>query len=81
MLWPIVSRIIFILYCVEAGAVLLFVPWSAGWEHGVLRIPISEVRYLFLHPLVRGGLSGLGLVHLVWGAHDLDLLLASRKRR
>ncbi len=78
--WRVLPRIVFILYCIEAGALFFFVPWTTGWEHAVLRIPFVELRDLCLHPVLRGGVSGLGLVHLVWGAHDLDLLLASWKR-
>jgi hypothetical protein len=35
---------------------------------------------LLLHPLFRGAVSGFGLVHLVWGANDLQALLGWRRR-
>jgi hypothetical protein len=30
---------------------------------------------------MRAGMSGFGIVHLVWGAHDLDELIFRRKLR
>lgn len=76
-----VFRILFILYCVEAGVFLAFVPWSTLWERHLLEIPWVGVRAFGLHPLWRSVLSGFGLVHLVWGVHDLELLLASWRER
>jgi hypothetical protein len=34
-----------------------------------------------LKPVVRGLLSGFGVVHLVWAAHDLDLMALARRSR
>ena len=69
------SRILFILYCVEAGTILLLAPWGAVWDRLVLQVPSADLRGMLLHPLLRSLVSAFGLVHLVWGAHDLDLLL------
>ncbi len=80
MNWRAFPKIVFILYCIEAGALFFFVPWTTGWEHGVMRIPFQGLREMCLHPILRAAVSGFGLVHLVWGAHDLDLLLAGWKR-
>ncbi len=41
---------------------------------------MGELSLWLLHPIVRGAITGFGLVHLIWGAHDLDLWLAERKR-
>lgn len=64
-------RVFFIVYCTEAGFFLFFGPWSRGWDRTALLIPVPAVRHLFLHPLLRGAVSGFGLVHLVWSMHDL----------
>ncbi|HEY7216218.1 MAG TPA: hypothetical protein VIC28_16470 [Thermoanaerobaculia bacterium] len=73
-------RLLFILYCVEAGTFLLLAPWSPVWDSLLIQIPFTVVRYAF-HPLLRAGMSGFGIVHLVWGAHDLDEILFRRKQR
>lgn len=75
------SRIFFILYCLEAGTLLLFIPWSLTWERTLFELPYPELRSFLLHPWLRGALSGFGAVHLVWGAHDLqDFVLRWRPR-
>lgn len=80
MRWRTIFRILFILYCVEAGVFLLLSPWSPRWDEGMVRLSMVQLSQWMLHPIVRGAISGFGLVHLVWGAHDLDLWLAERKR-
>ncbi len=77
----VAARLFFILYCIEAGTLLLLAPWSAGWERMVMELPVAGLRDLCLQPWLRAGLSGFGLVHLIWGAHDLELMLAGRRRR
>lgn len=74
-------RVSFILYCIEAGIFLLFAPWSPVWDQTMVQIPLEGLRMLALNPLFRGAVSGFGLVHLVWGAHDLDALLSRRRLR
>ncbi len=80
MSWATTFRILFILYCVEAGVFLLLSPWSPRWDESVVQLSSLDLRSLLFHPAVRGAISGFGLVHLVWGAHDLDLWLASRRQ-
>ena len=77
----IFSRILFILYCLEAGAVLLLVPWGQGWERMIFRFSSDWARELTLHPTFRSLISAFGLLHLIWAAHDLDLLLQRWRSR
>ena len=39
------------------------------------------VRAFGLYPFVRAAVTGFGLIHLVWGAHDLDDLIFRRRVR
>jgi len=75
------GRILFILYCIEAGAILLLLPWGAGWERLVLHVTDSGLHSFLLVPAVRGLVSAFGIVHLVWAAHDLDLMALARRSR
>lgn len=77
--WLATFRILFVLYCVEAGVFLLLTPWSPRWEQSLIELPATGLTLFLLHPAVRGAISGFGLVHLIWGAHDLDLWLAARR--
>lgn len=71
-------RLFFILYCVEAGLFFLLAPWSRIWDHAMVVLPLSTARSWLLSPLLRGAVSGFGLVHLLWGAHDLYEILTGR---
>lgn len=81
MRWGLFTRVVFILYCLEAGVFLLLAPWSPAWDRAWLQLEIPRLYFLFRHPAVRGAVTGFGLVHLVWSAHDLDRLLSRRRWR
>jgi hypothetical protein len=74
-------HILFIIYCAEAGFFLLVVPWSDSWER--LAGPLGPAGFAALlgAPIVRGAISGFGLVHFVWGAHDLLGWIERRRSR
>lgn len=71
-------NLFFILYCFEAGLLLLFAPWSPEWDRIMMQIPVMGLKALLLHPVFRGAITGFGLVHLVWGTHDLISILTRR---
>lgn len=75
-----VLRALFVFYCAEAGAFLLMAPWSPLWDRTIYNLPIPLLHGIYLHPMFRGAISGLGAVHLLWGAHDLEDWLARRHR-
>lgn len=74
-----IFRILFVIYCIEAGLLLLLAPWNAGlWDRQWIQIADPFLRSLLLHPIVRGTVSGFGVVHLIWGVHDLHTWLFTR---
>lgn len=75
-----VSQLLFIVYCLEAGVLLALLPWTSGWHNALLRLPHAQWAALAAHPWLRGLVTGFGLVHIVWGVHDLELLLSRRRR-
>ena len=51
----------------------MLIPWSPGWDRMLSHLPAGfEILRL---PLLRGAITGFGLVHLVWCAHDLLQML------
>lgn len=68
-------RAVFVLYCIEAGVFLVLVPWREAWQRLLTDFPIASLRTVLFAPWARGAITGFGLVHLVWGAHDLRQLL------
>jgi hypothetical protein len=74
-------RILFILYCIEAGTFLVLAPWSPVWDRMLILVASETLRGFGLQPFVRAAVTGFGLIHLVWGAHDLDDLIFRRRVR
>lgn len=73
-------RLVFILYCLEAGLLLLVLPWTPLWDHTLVQIPFDTIRNFLLLPVVRGAVSGFGAVHLIWVLHDLVGFFRGRGR-
>jgi len=74
-------HVLFILYCAEAGFFLLVVPWSPSWERLAGPLATIGAGAVIVEPIVRGAVSGFGLVHFVWGAHDLLGWIERRRSR
>ncbi|HSM13997.1 MAG TPA: hypothetical protein VLA66_07990 [Thermoanaerobaculia bacterium] len=73
-------RLLFVVYCLEAGLFFSVAPWTGTWERLALVPELRAVQPLLADSWTRGLTSGLGLVHLLWAVHDVDLLLSSRRR-
>lgn len=68
-------RVLFVVYCLEAGVFLVVAPWTEGWQRVAMLMPYGVLRSLLSLSWLRGLVSGFGFVHLVWAAHDIDLVL------
>ena len=60
-----VFLIIYVLFCIEIGGFLFFLPWLPLWLNNNLLAHWPALRHVLEHPFVRGAVSGLGLVD-VW---------------
>jgi hypothetical protein len=70
--------ILFVIYCFEAGLFLTLAPWNAGWDRIAVQVPLAAARDLLLDGTFRGAITGFGLIHVIWGLHDLRLVLRHR---
>jgi len=57
-----VVRILVGLICLEAGVLLVFLPWSPVWDRNFFLQRFPSLVPVALSPFVRGGISGLGLL-------------------
>jgi hypothetical protein len=73
-----IYRILFVVYCLEAGLFLAATPWGDGWEQLLATVPLGAARALLATTWARSAVSGFGAIHLVWAAHDFDLVLRRR---
>jgi len=75
---PALFRLVFVLYCVEAGIFFVTAPWLPSWERLAFNLPWSAARDLLLSAWVRGALCGFGCLHWIWAIRDVDLYLRQR---
>lgn len=68
------------LYCAEAGALFIFLPWSNTWDRLMVPLPWPDLRDLALSVTARSLVAAFGAVHLVWSAQDLHDWLSRRPR-
>ena len=63
----VLSRLVFLAYFIEVGLVLVVVPWSPFWDRNYFVQVWPALEALTRSNLVRGAVSGLGIVNL-WAA-------------
>ncbi len=56
--------VIFVVFCVELGLLLIVLPWTQFWTNNSLLAGLPAIRRLLGHNFVRGLASGLGLVDI-----------------
>jgi hypothetical protein len=69
--------VLYVLICLEVGIFLLLVPWSVVWERNYFLQAYPALRPMFLHPVIRGTVSGLGLANIYVVLHEV----VGRRRR
>ncbi len=74
-----VNRLLVAAYFLEVGLILILVPWSGFWERNYFAQVVPFAGSFLTSPVVRGAVSGLGVVNVVAGVADLASLLVSRR--
>lgn len=59
-----VTHILFTLFCIEIGIVLVILPWTPFWDNNFFFGLTSQLDELWLSNYLRGGVSGVGLVNI-----------------
>ena len=57
-----VVRILLGLICLEAGVLLVFLPWSPYWDNNFFLQRFPGLVPVLLSPFLRGAVTGLGLL-------------------
>lgn len=58
------SALLFIIFCLEIGVVLLVFPWSDYWDNNFFATWIPKGREFWDNAYARGAVSGLGVVNI-----------------
>lgn len=59
--------VIYVLFCIEVGGVLFFLPWMPLWLNNNLLAHWPTLRHVLSYGFVRGAISGLGLLDIWFG--------------
>jgi hypothetical protein len=65
----------------EAGLLLVLVPWSAFWDRNYFSETLPWLRQLMANGFVRGAVSGLGVLNLIAAIGELVDMFAGRGDR
>jgi hypothetical protein len=69
----------FALYCLEAGLFFTVVPWTSVWTLNSLLHSSTSMAIFADNPFVRGFVSGIGVLHLIFGVRELGRLVRARR--
>jgi hypothetical protein len=68
---PFLVRLLFAAYFLEAGIVLLVLPWSSFWDRNLFVTWFPAVERLLGSPYARGAVSGVGVITAIAGMFEL----------
>ena len=65
------AALLFIVFCLEIGVVLLVFPWSEYWDNNFFSTVVPLARNLWDNSYMRGAVSGLGVANIVIAFSEL----------
>ena len=71
------TLVLFILVCFEIGFLLVFLPWHRSWQENNFLYLVADalgapgLRQFILSGVVRGAVTGLGLVNILIGIREI----------
>ncbi len=68
----------FVALLLEAGLLLVLIPWSAFWDRNYFVEAVPALAGLLTNNFVRGAVSGLGLVNLLAALAELAEMFGGR---
>jgi len=71
-------RLVSIVFFLEAGFVLIVIPWLAFWDRNYFAELVPPLHAVLTNNFVRGAVSGFGVVNIVVGLGELLSLLGGR---
>jgi len=71
-------RLVFVLFFLEVGFVLIVIPWLAFWDRNYFAQLLPPLHTIITNNFVRGAVSGLGLINVLVGLGELLSIVLSR---
>jgi len=73
-----VRRLLIVALLIEAGLLLIVIPWSAYWERNYFAQMSPLINAIVANNYIRGAITGLGAVNLLAALADLAVLVRRR---
>lgn len=70
----------FVALLLEAGLLLILIPWSAFWDRNYFGEAIPSLHAVLTNNFVRGAVSGLGLLNVLAAVGELSDLFLRRRQ-
>ncbi len=67
----LLSQIVFLLFCLEVGLVLMLLPWTLLWDNNYFFSLQPQYGSVLLSNYLRGAVSGVGLINLWMGVEEI----------
>ncbi|OFW02048.1 MAG: hypothetical protein A3I61_00870 [Acidobacteria bacterium RIFCSPLOWO2_02_FULL_68_18] len=74
-------RLVFVLFFLEVGFVLIVIPWLAFWDRNYFAQLLPPLHTIITNNFVRGAVSGLGVINVAVGVRELVAILTARTPR
>jgi hypothetical protein len=74
-------QVLYILYCLEVGVFLLFLPWMSLWDTNYLVYLYPKLRPILANPYLKGAVLGLGIVNVLIGIQEIAQFKKGPDRR
>jgi hypothetical protein len=72
--------ILYILYSLEIGYVLLLLPWRSVWEHNPILYLFPQIGPIVTSPFFKGAIVGLGIDNILIGFYEIIRLKSASKK-
>ena len=66
-----VWHLLYIVYSLEVGGFLLFLPWLNIWDHNYLVYRYPLIRPIVANAFLKGAVLGLGIVNILIGIQEI----------
>jgi hypothetical protein len=75
------TSLLFIVFCLEIGVVLLVFPWSEYWDNNFFSNRVPMLRSVWDNSYLRGAVSGVGIVNIYISFSELFRLRRFSRQR
>jgi hypothetical protein len=66
-----ILKILYIIYSIEVGIFLIWLPWMSFWETNYLTNLFPQIRQIISNPYFKGAVLGLGIANIMIGIHEV----------